>query len=229
MQRSAFEYHYKVVKSNNVFITTPVWSNIGGLPGFILTAEKAGQVELNIYGPEGTGDLMKAIKNFVTFKTMTVKDPSLKKTEMDNFEYVDKNMRVECVPLARKQDPLNAKEMLNSDPVLDDINYYDYRNENNKRPSPSINTNNKMRKLQIDLKKGRIDSSMAYICKLKDKPGALNFAKCVELGITPGPVLGRLKAGESVTLPNGKVVTSKDVCSDPSPGPVFIGTNIFAL
>lgn len=56
---------------------------------------------------------------------------------------------------------------------------------------------------------------VAYICKLKPRPGALNLVKCVERGVPPGPLLGQLKNGFDVTLPNGTVVHSVDV-SEPS-------------
>lgn len=65
--------------------------------------------------------------------------------------------------------------------------------------------------------------SMAYICHLNDRPGTLNLQACVAQGVPPGPLLGRLKAGEDVTLPDGRVVLSKDVTSAEEPGPVFIG------
>ncbi|XP_004523600.1 ribonuclease Z, mitochondrial [Ceratitis capitata] len=56
---------------------------------------------------------------------------------------------------------------------------------------------------------------VSYICKLKPRPGALNLVKCVERGVPPGPLLGQLKNGIDVTLPDGTVVLSKDV-SEPS-------------
>lgn len=76
-----------------------------------------------------------------------------------------------------------------------------------------------------ELKNKRI--SMVYICKLQPRPGALNLKKCVEMGVPPGPLLGKLKGGEDITLPNGKTVSSKDVCEPDDPGPLFIGTIFF--
>lgn len=67
---------------------------------------------------------------------------------------------------------------------------------------------------------------MAYVCKLHPRPGALNLERCVKMGVPPGPLLGKLKAGGNVTLSNGNVVSSKDVCEPDDPGPVFIGTLI---
>lgn len=65
---------------------------------------------------------------------------------------------------------------------------------------------------------------MVYICRLKPKLGHLNLEACVEKNIPPGPLLGRLKAGEDVTLPDGTLVRAKDVKSPDEPGAVFIGT-----
>lgn len=65
--------------------------------------------------------------------------------------------------------------------------------------------------------------SMAYICRLHRRPGTLLLERCVEKGVPPGPLLGRLKSGQDVTLENGTVVKSSDVCSPDDPGPVFIG------
>lgn len=65
--------------------------------------------------------------------------------------------------------------------------------------------------------------SMSYICKLHSRPGTLNLEACVERGVPPGPLLGRLKSGEDITLNDGSVVKSSDVTSPSDPGPVFIG------
>lgn len=64
---------------------------------------------------------------------------------------------------------------------------------------------------------------MAYICQLQPRPGALNLDKCVRLGVPAGPLLGKLKAGEDVVLPNGNVVSSKEVREPDDAGPVFLG------
>lgn len=65
--------------------------------------------------------------------------------------------------------------------------------------------------------------AMSYLCKLHPRPGALNLEACVERGVPPGPLLGRLKAGKDITLPDGRIVKSSDVTSPDDPGPVFIG------
>ncbi|XP_017053839.1 ribonuclease Z, mitochondrial [Drosophila ficusphila] len=54
-------------------------------------------------------------------------------------------------------------------------------------------------------------SVVNYICQLKPRAGALNLVKCVERGLKPGPLLGQLKNGQDVTLPDGTIVRSADV------------------
>jgi len=58
-------------------------------------------------------------------------------------------------------------------------------------------------------------SVINYICQLKPRAGALNLVKCVEKGVPRGPLLGELKNGKDITLPDGTVVLSADV-SEPS-------------
>lgn len=53
--------------------------------------------------------------------------------------------------------------------------------------------------------------------------GTLDLEKCVEFGVKPGPMLGMLKNGQDVVLPDGTLVRSKDVKTPDDPGPVFIG------
>lgn len=86
--------------------------------------------------------------------------------------------------------------------------------------APSIISHNSEELLRETKEKG---ISMAYICKLQPRPGALLLDKCVQHGVPPGPLLGKLKAGEDITLESGVTVRSSDVCEPNDPGPVFIG------
>lgn len=64
---------------------------------------------------------------------------------------------------------------------------------------------------------------MSFVCHLKPKPGFLDLDKCVEFNVPPGPLLGLLKSGKDITLPDGTLVKSSDVTLPDDPGPVFIG------
>ena len=62
---------------------------------------------------------------------------------------------------------------------------------------------------------------MAYICRLKAKPGALSLEKCVDKGVPPGPLLGQLKNGNDVKLANGTIVYANEVRAPDDLGPIF--------
>ncbi|PYI55904.1 ribonuclease Z [Paenibacillus flagellatus] len=65
----------------------------------------------------------------------------------------------------------------------------------------------------------RIDS-FGYRIVEKDKPGKLDAAKLKALGVPPGPLFGRIKRGETVTLPDGTVVDGRSCIGEPIPGKV---------
>ena len=49
----------------------------------------------------------------------------------------------------------------------------------------------------------------------------------MEKGVPPGPLLGKLKSGENITLPNGKVVLAEEVRLPDKIGPVILGKHTF--
>jgi ribonuclease Z len=52
----------------------------------------------------------------------------------------------------------------------------------------------------------------------KDRPGRFNLEKAVALGIPPGPIYGKLKQGETITLEDGRQIKGKELCSEPETG-----------
>ena len=52
----------------------------------------------------------------------------------------------------------------------------------------------------------------------KDRPGTFNLAKAKSLGIPPGPIYGKLKDGQIVTLDDGRKINGKDLCGQPEVG-----------
>lgn len=63
---------------------------------------------------------------------------------------------------------------------------------------------------------------VAYNCQLPDMLGPLNPTKCKELNVPVGKHLSVLKSGLDVTLDDGRVIKSRDVCGPKTPGPNFI-------
>ncbi|MBW9463024.1 ribonuclease BN [Kluyvera sp. EC_51] len=51
-----------------------------------------------------------------------------------------------------------------------------------------------------------------------DKPGALDARRLVAAGVAPGPLFQQLKAGEQVTLADGRMINGPDYLSPATPG-----------
>ncbi|MEM9904308.1 MAG: ribonuclease Z [Cyanobacteria bacterium P01_D01_bin.44] len=58
------------------------------------------------------------------------------------------------------------------------------------------------------------------ICE-KDRPGHFDVKRATALGIPSGPVYGRLKKGEVITLPDGRIINGNDLC-----GPTLTGRKL---
>ncbi|MBE9223963.1 ribonuclease Z [Phormidium sp. LEGE 05292] len=55
-------------------------------------------------------------------------------------------------------------------------------------------------------------TAFGYRVEEKDRPGRFDVEKAKELGIPSGPIYGKLKRGEQVTLPDGRVINGADLC-----------------
>lgn len=65
-------------------------------------------------------------------------------------------------------------------------------------------------------------TSFAWWIRESDRPGAFDAARAADLGIEPGPEYGRLKAGETITLADGREVHGIDLVGPPQPGRILI-------
>lgn len=65
--------------------------------------------------------------------------------------------------------------------------------------------------VKCGLLKHRI-TAFGYRVEEKDRPGRFDVEKAKELGIPSGPLYGKLKRGEQVTLPDGRVINGADLC-----------------
>jgi ribonuclease Z len=60
--------------------------------------------------------------------------------------------------------------------------------------------------------------AFGYRIAEKDKPGRFNVEKAAALGITPGPIYGKLKKGQTVTLPDGRKIKGSELCGETETG-----------
>ena len=63
--------------------------------------------------------------------------------------------------------------------------------------------------------------SFAYRIEEKERVGGLQMDRLRELGIPSGPLLGRLKNGETVTLDDGRLIDGKEYLSSPQKGRII--------
>lgn len=83
--------------------------------------------------------------------------------------------------------------------------------------APGIVFENEEFTVSCNLLKHRIPA-FGYAIEEKDRPGRFNVEKAKAWGIPPGPIYGRLKKGETITLENGQQVSGKDLCEPDEPG-----------
>lgn len=63
--------------------------------------------------------------------------------------------------------------------------------------------------------------AFGYRVTEKERPGRFNVERAVELGIPAGPLYGRLKRGETITLADGRSIDGAELCEPPQRGRAF--------
>lgn len=64
-------------------------------------------------------------------------------------------------------------------------------------------------------------TAFGYRVEEKDRPGRFDVKRAQAMGIPSGPIYGKLKNGEVVTLPDGRRINGKDLC-----GPTLAGRSV---
>lgn len=64
--------------------------------------------------------------------------------------------------------------------------------------------------------------AFGYRVAEKDKPGRFDVEKAAALGIPSGPLYGKLKRGEVITLPDGRTINGANLCGKPQIGRKFV-------
>lgn len=240
----------------HVFLTRNTWDRFGGVPGLCLTLQEIGVPRLSLHGPPGISATFESARRFVVLRNMAVDTPEcLEGTFWEDsvlrVNYVPlykNNVRPEDTiiePIEKQENwdeqkpksndkPVNAlheetdENLKSALPAKDETDYFGYENRNFNRkktmnvPTKQQPSNTDKPHVQVNLK----DSVMAFICKLRERAGTLDLSKCVDKGVKPGPLLGKLKNGIDVTLTDGTIVKAEDVRGPSYPGAVFIFIDI---
>ncbi|XP_070185734.1 zinc phosphodiesterase ELAC protein 2-like [Littorina saxatilis] len=186
-QRISTEFKLKISKMENIFITHMNWENIGGLLGMGLTLEGMKLPKIIIHGPPGVENVAMMAKGFAESTSMVVE-----KKALADGHFEDSAFKIDYVPFCKKGfEPEKFRELL----------------EEKEAKEPDRKRH----------KKPLVENAVAvsYVCWPRSTQRKIILEKCVDLGIERGPVLGKLKNGESITLDNGTVVHPDQVLSDP--------------
>lgn len=210
VQRLSQEHRCKLSKVGNIFITYSSWSNLGGIPGCLLTAQANGVKKINIHCPEGFDDYMDILKSFVYLSNIKITYRLI--DESKPFE--DNIMRVSYVPI--------TKFLKDTKESSSDLVHKEYHiNANHKRVTDE-ETNKQNTETKKKMKSG--PHLICYICEVHPRRGKLLTNKCIDFGVPPGPLLSLLKNGKDITKPDGTIVRSRDVVLPDTPRTTFIGT-----
>ncbi|HVP41617.1 MAG TPA: ribonuclease Z [Candidatus Krumholzibacteriaceae bacterium] len=74
------------------------------------------------------------------------------------------------------------------------------------------------------IKANHVVDALAYALVEKPRPGRFNQEKALKLGVPEGPLWSRLQHGESVKLPNNKIVKPRNVLGKPRQGRKMVYT-----
>ena len=179
---------------SSVFFTSRRWRRIGGLPGMCLTARAAGAPDVALRGPGGAGGgcpgLFESVRHFVQLQEFDVVAKEASEV------YSDGTLEVESVPIGYTGPEVAPEALDKSWRSRND----DSEEEKSEHPFPTVD-----------------QTAMAYVVRIRGKPGRLLVERCTELGVPKGPLLGQLKAGQDVTLADGRTVSSAEVTAPASP------------
>lgn len=65
-------------------------------------------------------------------------------------------------------------------------------------------------------------TAFGYRVTEKDRLGKFDIEKAKALGIPPGPVYGKLKQGETISLEDGRIIKGKELCGEKEIGRAFV-------
>ena len=188
----------------HIFITRKSWDNLGGLPGMYLSIRSAGSPDVTIHGPKGTIDIYHGLKSFIASIDFDVMKHDSSDPTFDTAAFTIKHVDI---PLSEDGKKVFPSELLFS-----------------KWSSTTKNGDD-----ETDTFDPYDATVTAYVVTCKPKPGKLLVQKCKQLGVQPGPAMGKLKAGKDVVLEDGTIVKSKDVMEEELPPQSYIVIEIPTL
>ncbi|XP_063444670.1 zinc phosphodiesterase ELAC protein 2-like [Mytilus trossulus] len=218
----------KFSKTENIFITHKSWDNIGGLHGMALSLEAAGVPKVTLHGPTGIETVTRDAIFFAEGCRIIIGRQQPWMTT-----YSDDNINVTYVPLLPEEkeqfhnpsknisSSYNSNENTNSNTVCQDSSITSEGTSISSTEPSSPPT--KKKKLSVFMPLTDPDCTYAYIIKPHPRPRSVDLSRCKSLGLKPGPLIGKLKNEESVTLPDETVIHPDQVLMPKeNPKPILV-------
>ncbi|XP_062898111.1 zinc phosphodiesterase ELAC protein 1 [Mobula hypostoma] len=205
-QTQLMRSHLRAGKISKVFITHLHGDHLFGLPGLLCTvslqcSSLPNKQPVEIYGPVGLRKFLRACMQLSHSQLV--------------FPYVVHELvptEDQCFPEEWRppsvhgvDDQLHPQELQGTTIHLD----------------PQQDCYNLLTHEQFTVKAFRLFHripSFGFVIKEKERPGKLQTQKLKDMGIQPGPLYGKLKNGQPITLNSGVTVYPMDVLETPIPG-----------
>jgi len=203
-------------------------SFVGGLPGFLLTASDSGKKSMQIIGPRGTSNYWETNRFFFRRENFQVKINEI--SARDDRQRAGpqeitvtegrggEGFKITPIPLILRS-PAKSLVLPEDDRALATMGF-----DENKHTGPTPSSTKKRSRDGANGYKDVNDIAtveiLSYLFTTDRIPGKFNPAKAKELGIKPGPIFAKLKAGKSVNLDDGRTIHSREVVAPGHAGAV---------
>ena len=214
-QRLAMEHKVRLTRFDHLFLTTLTPEALGGLPGMLLTMADCGKTAISIHGPVGLRALLRATSHFMRRDDLKI---IIREYGTTGLAMQGPTLAMHALPLlptASASAPATEQEPPQPPPEQQQEQQQQEQNGNEptaKRPraataSPTPSTSP--------------SPCVAWVGQTASVLGKFDVRRAKELGIPTGPLFGKLKAGQAVTLPDGRIIQAEEVVAPPTPGAIF--------
>ncbi|KAJ1613480.1 mbl domain-containing protein [Cryptosporidium canis] len=219
VQRYCFEHKIKLSKLRSIVLTTVSVETVGGLPGLLLTLIGVGVQKLRIVGPEPItqyllmfGYVIRSQRAHEGYQFTVV---SINSSEfLDSMDGIKSDLEIEIIQLT----PSSSKPLridLDQEVSMECYIGHSFAEPEACLGKESGGSPSFKRRCADSTPFSLYSLSILYLFEFPEKRGKFNPLKAKEFGIPPGPLYSKLKNGESIQLPESRIIHPNDVCSPP--------------
>jgi len=212
-QRLAMEHKVRLTRFDHLFLTALTPEALGGLPGMLLTMADCGKTAISIHGPVGLRALLRATSHFMRREDLKI---IIREYGTTGLAMQGPTLAMHALPLLSTSSPSapgTEQEPPQPPSEQQEQQEQQYGNEPTAKrprvattgPTPSAS----------------LPPCVAWVGQTASVLGKFDVRRAKELGIPTGPLFGKLKAGQPVTLPDGRTIQAEEVVAPPTPGAIF--------